>query len=131
MKPVRPCIRPGCERPAVATLTYVYEDASMIVGPLSGKAEPHAYDLCETHANSITAPRGWDVIRLQTDYAPAPPTSDDLMALADAVLEASRRPKPYVSPAARRPARSIVEPAKAPPARPYLRLMHTERTDDE
>ena len=122
-------MRPGCARPAVATLTYVYEDASMIVGPLSVKAEPHAYDLCEPHAQAITAPRGWDVIRLQVDHRPAEPSSDDLTALADAVREASRRPKPYVPPAERRPARAVTE--RAEPARPRLRLVHRQGDDDE
>lgn len=106
----------------MATLTYVYQDSSMIVGPLSVKAEPHAYDLCEEHATSITAPQGWDVIRLQTDYRPAEPSHDDLTALADAVLEASRRPKPYVPPASRRPARPVTH--REEPARPQLRLIH-------
>lgn len=53
-------------------------------------AEPHTYDLCEPHARSLTAPRGWDLVRHDGDFAPPPPTTDDLVALADAVREAAR-----------------------------------------
>jgi hypothetical protein len=60
------------------------------VGPLAAFAEPHTYDLCEPHARSLTAPRGWDLVRHDGDFAPPPPTTDDLVALADAVREAAR-----------------------------------------
>jgi hypothetical protein len=53
-------------------------------------AEPHAYDLCDFHADKLSAPRGWEVIRLATDPASLEPTEDDLLALADAVREAAR-----------------------------------------
>ncbi|MDO5727015.1 MAG: DUF3499 domain-containing protein [Bowdeniella nasicola] len=115
MKSARPCIRPGCDRPAAATLTYVYKDSSMIIGPLAMKAVPHTYDLCAEHAQTITAPAGWDVIRLQTDYRAAEPTHDDLSALADAVLQASKRAKPYIPPERRRLARPVTERAEHPP----------------
>ena len=29
-------------------------------------AEPHSYDLCSEHAGRLTAPRGWEVVRLVT-----------------------------------------------------------------
>jgi hypothetical protein len=60
------------------------------VGPLAAFAEPHTYDLCEPHARSLTAPRGWELVRHDGDFAPPPPTTDDLVALADAVREAAR-----------------------------------------
>ena len=70
-----------------------------MVGPLAAFAEPHTYDLCEPHARSLTAPRGWDLVRHDGDFAPPPPTTDDLVALADAVREAARpapvRPDPH------------------------------------
>jgi hypothetical protein len=90
----RRCSRNGCPRPAVATLTYVYSDSTAVVGPLAAFAEPHTYDLCEPHARSLTAPRGWDLVRHDGDFAPPPPTTDDLVALADAVREAARPPAP-------------------------------------
>jgi uncharacterized protein DUF3499 len=86
----RRCSRNGCPRQAVATLTYVYSDSTAVVGPLAAFAEPHTYDLCEPHARSLTAPRGWDLVRHDGDFAPPPPTTDDLVALADAVREAAR-----------------------------------------
>ena len=73
-------------------MTYVYSDSTAVVGPLAAFAEPHTYDLCESHARSLTAPRGWDLVRHDGDFAPPPPTTDDLVALADAVREAARPP---------------------------------------
>jgi len=74
----------------VATLTYVYADSTAVLGPLATYAEPHCYDLCATHAERLTAPRGWEVLRLAPDPDALLPSSDDLAALADAVREAAR-----------------------------------------
>ena len=38
----RPCCRVTCSRPAVATLTFDYEDRLAVVGPLAMVADPHA-----------------------------------------------------------------------------------------
>lgn len=86
----RRCSRPSCRRPAVSTLTYVYADSTAVLGPLATFAEPHAYDLCEEHSERLTAPRGWDVVRLDPDPAALEPSHDDLQALADAVRSAAR-----------------------------------------
>lgn len=88
----RQCTRATCVRPAVATLTYVYADSTAVLGPLATHAEPHSYDLCAEHAQRLTVPRGWEVVRLAVDLATPAPTTDDLVALADAVREASRAP---------------------------------------
>ena len=74
----------------MATLTYVYADQTAVLGPLATYAEPHCYDLCEQHTDRMTAPRGWEVVRLQPDPDALRPSSDDLEALADAVREAAR-----------------------------------------
>jgi len=74
----------------VATLTYVYADSTAVLGPLATYAEPHCYDLCVEHSERLVAPRGWEVIRLAPDPASLEPSSDDLLALADAVREAAR-----------------------------------------
>ena len=74
----------------MATLTYVYSDRAAVLGPLATYAEPHTYDLCSAHATRLTAPRGWDVVRLATEYPEPQPSTDDLLALADAVREAGR-----------------------------------------
>ena len=80
----RRCTRNSCERPAVATLTYSYQDSTVVVGPMSLYAEPHTYDLCSEHADRVNPPRGWEVLRLEYSGAPAE-EGDDLLALADAV----------------------------------------------
>ena len=90
MTPSRRCSRTACTDAAVATLTYVYAESQAIVGPLAALHEPHQYDLCETHAARLTAPRGWEVVRHDGPPTPHQPTSDDLEALADAVREAAR-----------------------------------------
>ncbi len=86
----RRCSRTPCGRPAVATLTYVYADQTAVLGPLATYAEPHAYDLCEAHSERLSAPLGWEVLRLPTDNDVHGPSGDDLLALADAVREAAR-----------------------------------------
>jgi Protein of unknown function (DUF3499) len=69
----------------VYTLTYVYRDSTAVLGPLAAYVEPHCYDLCEKHAARLTAPRGWDVVRLPAD--PVAERADDLEALANAVMD--------------------------------------------
>lgn len=92
----RGCSKTGCARPAVATLTYAYADRAIVLGPLATYAEPHTYDLCRDHAERLTAPRGWDVVRVGGEFSEPALAGDDLLALADAVREAGR-------PGARRP----------------------------
>jgi hypothetical protein len=56
--------------------------------PLGPSHEPGAYDMCAEHAEALSAPVGWEVIRLPGIDNPAPdPPADDLMALAAAVRE--------------------------------------------
>ena len=74
----------------MATLTYVYADSTAVLGPLATYAEPHCYDLCEMHSTRLTAPRGWEIVRIAPDPDALKPTSDDLEALANAVREAAR-----------------------------------------
>ncbi len=113
----RRCTRTACRRPAVSTLTYVYADQTAVLGPLSTFAEPHAYDLCEVHGQRLSAPRGWDVLRLAPDPSLSGPTDDDLCALADAVREAAR-PAEVVAPAE--------ETGREVARRGHLRVLVTE-----
>ncbi len=92
MSLARRCSRTPCGRPAVQTLTYVYADQTAVLGPLATYAEPHAYDLCAPHSDRLSAPRGWEVLRLVSDVTDTGPSTDDLLALADAVREAGRPP---------------------------------------
>ncbi|MDY5139472.1 DUF3499 family protein, partial [Actinotignum timonense] len=55
MSPLRKCSRTTCQQPAVATLTYQYAEATAVIGPLSPVASPGTFDLCEAHAESVTA----------------------------------------------------------------------------
>ena len=72
----------------------MYADQTAVLGPLATFAEPHAYDLCGVHSDRLSAPRGWEVLRLAPDPAAAGPSDDDLLALADAVREAGRPAPP-------------------------------------
>jgi hypothetical protein len=90
VSPTRRCSRTACGRSAVNTLTYVYADQTAVLGPLALSAEPHAYDLCDAHSERLSAPRGWEVMRLAPDPTLRGPSNDDLLALADAVREAAR-----------------------------------------
>jgi hypothetical protein len=107
----RRCSRQTCTRDAVTTLTYVYSDSTAVVGPLAAHAEPHAYDLCAVHADRLTVPRGWHVVRLELPEALA--RRDDL----DAVAEAVREPEP--GPAVRERPRAALRDVSLPrpPAR--------------
>lgn len=91
----RRCSRTACKQPAIFTLTYVYRDSTAVLGPLAAYVEPHCYDLCATHAGRLTAPLGWEVVRLPAE--PAAQANDDLEALANAVREAAR-PQPAEEP---------------------------------
>jgi hypothetical protein len=86
---IRQCSRSACRRSAVATLTYVYADSTAVLGPLALYAEPHSYDLCGDHAERLTVPRGWEVLRLALPETPPEPNPDDLLALANAVRQAA------------------------------------------
>src|SRR5699024_8342834 len=83
----RRCSRPGCGRPAVATLTYAYSEQTAVVGPLVEEEDPHSWDLCSHHADKITAPQGWELVRV--DHIELE-DDEDLLALAEAVRGAGR-----------------------------------------
>ncbi len=85
----RRCSRPACKQTALYTLTYVYRDSTAVLGPLAAFVEPHCYDLCARHADRMTAPRGWDVVRLPVVPVDEQEEADDLEALANAVREAT------------------------------------------
>ena len=59
----RTCSKVACSGDAVATLTWVYADSTAVLGPLAPRNEPHSWDLCARHAERLTVPQGWNVIR--------------------------------------------------------------------
>lgn len=78
----------------MATLVYAYADSTAVIGPLAPAPDPHAWDLCEHHASHITAPVGWELVRVEevdiTDDELEAMDEEDLTALANAVREAGR-----------------------------------------
>ena len=120
----RLCSRQGCNRVAVATLTYVYADSTAVLGPLATLPEPHAYDFCAEHVERFTAPRGWEIVRLAI---PEPVTTldrDDVYALADALHQAEKRDADTVDRLSPRRTRERLGGEDAPPpAKPGLHLV--------
>lgn len=57
----RSCARSTCQRPAAATLSYSYADRIVWIEPLTEEAHPMVHDMCAQHADSVTAPLGWQV----------------------------------------------------------------------
>jgi len=98
----------------------VYADQTAVLGPLATYAEPHAYDLCEEHSERLSAPRGWEVLRLVQDD-PHAHSSDDLLALADAVREAAQ-PRPAQDEAPERAPFEMREVAR----KGHLRVLRSE-----
>ncbi|WP_433606121.1 DUF3499 domain-containing protein [Prescottella agglutinans] len=117
MRSLRRCCRPGCKNPAVATLTYVYSDSTAVVGPLATVAEPHSWDLCETHASRITAPKGWELVRYEGGFSSSTPDEDDLTALAEAVREAGLGERPRTDAGSSESRPGAVSPSAPPTAR--------------
>ncbi|XKH55628.1 DUF3499 domain-containing protein [Citricoccus nitrophenolicus] len=143
MGSMRQCSKTSCQSAALATLTYNYADSTVVLGPMSRLAEPHTYDLCEKHSRSMTAPKGWELLRIQLPEGaerPVPEEPDDLLALAHAVREPSVRSEPARSGSSSTPlvgrrgtspdagprpetTGSVNGDAPARPGRPTLRLL--------
>lgn len=56
----RTCARPGCDRVAIATLSYNYGDRVVWVDDLAAEAHPMVHDLCDEHAELLRIPLGWE-----------------------------------------------------------------------
>ncbi|GAA4521628.1 DUF3499 domain-containing protein [Brachybacterium paraconglomeratum] len=95
-----------------------------MLGPLSRISEPHAYDLCSEHATRMTAPRGWELLRVPG----AEMVSDDLVALADAVRPRQANPEsaPATPPGTARSARDTPARREAP-----ARHLHVVRSTND
>ena len=55
----RQCSRTGCSDRAEVTLTYHYGRSQVWLDDLSPERDPHAYDLCDRHAERLSVPAGW------------------------------------------------------------------------
>ncbi len=102
----------------------MYADSTAVLGPLATYAEPHCYDLCQMHSERMTAPRGWEIVRISPDPEALKPSSDDLEALANAVREAARPRYIQDQPAENLPV-DVTEGAR----RGHLRILHTTLGD--
>jgi Protein of unknown function (DUF3499) len=58
----RACARPGCSETATATFVYDYQERTTWLDALAGERHPMAYDLCSSHADSLSVPRGWRLV---------------------------------------------------------------------
>ncbi|UWX97942.1 DUF3499 domain-containing protein [Arthrobacter zhaoxinii] len=118
MESLRQCSRSACRHPAVATLTYVYSDSTAVLGPLATYAEPHCYDLCAEHSARLTAPLGWELVRLNLEGRPRTPGRDELSALVDAVREQAAKAPDEDGPEPQRNSKHALErPAETPGTR--------------
>lgn len=64
----------------------------LVLGPLARQPEPFTYDLCRDHADKLTPPQGWQVVRLTTRYDDVPLSAAD----PEALLKAMKEPLPPV-----------------------------------
>lgn len=83
-------------------MTYAYAESTAVVGPLAPAAEPHSWDLCDHHAEKITAPLGWEMLRVNHIDID---DDEDLTALAEAVREPAVSPAGSSNPTGRRSTR--------------------------
>lgn len=58
----RQCRRNGCAHPAAASLTFRYAAAQACLSELVDDPDPQQWDLCPSHAESLTVPRGWELV---------------------------------------------------------------------
>lgn len=79
-------------------MTFDYQESTAILGPLAARADPVGYDLCQKHSERLSAPRGWQVVRLANSFTAPEPDDDELMALANAVRAASHASGPQAHP---------------------------------
>jgi hypothetical protein len=93
----RPCARPGCSVPAVATLTFRYPTREAWIERLVDEPRHQSYDLCPAHAARTKPPHGWQLRdrrpedERRVELPPAPPADlggDRTVAVLAAALRA-------------------------------------------
>ncbi|MEX0831997.1 MAG: DUF3499 family protein [Nitriliruptoraceae bacterium] len=99
----RPCARPACPSPAIATLTFDYRRREAWVDVLVDESDPGSYDLCAGHVGRTRAPQGWKLRdRRPTDerYQDTPPVrpADFSSQRTIAVIAAALRAVPSLVP---------------------------------
>ena len=81
---VRRCSRTSCNERAVAILSYNYGDQVAHLSPIQGFVEPHTYDLCLRHSQSLKVPVGWKIIINEISDQPVA-SHEDFNEIANAV----------------------------------------------
>lgn len=61
MRPVRECAKLGCREEATATMATRYRDRVLWIADLIPERDPNLIDLCDPHADAMTAPYGWEL----------------------------------------------------------------------
>lgn len=97
---IRSCRRPGCGWAATASLSFRYATGQVWLRDLSPTPDPSLYDLCASHADALTVPRGWEQVDERT------PGADEV---------AARRPR-VAGPADVAPLREPVSAGRVGPA---------------
>lgn len=62
----RICARPGCDRHAIATLSYNYANSEVFLEDLASEKHPMVHDLCDRHAETLRVPNGWTLTDTRT-----------------------------------------------------------------
>ena len=120
----RHCARSACAARARTTLTYDYAHQMAVLGPLAQQSTPGAYDLCREHAQRLSAPQGWELVRLPEADEEPPPPADDLLALADAIREVGlRHDDPLPTPGSTRGAPDLGDSVVVLAERGHLRVI--------
>lgn len=61
------CSKPSCKRTGAVVLAYDYalKRASLEISEEPGEMSPHLYRLCDSCADRLVLPRGWELIDLR------------------------------------------------------------------
>lgn len=59
---VRECAKLGCREMASATMATRYRDRILWVADLIPERDPGLIDLCDSHADSMVPPYGWELV---------------------------------------------------------------------
>ena len=60
---MRTCAKLNCRSRAAVTAALRYGDREVVVGDLSPDPDPTLVDLCREHAERLTPPMGWRIVR--------------------------------------------------------------------
>lgn len=95
----RVCNRPGCDRPAVARLSYDPVGCQVWLDVLPERSGP-AQEICELHTDRLTVPRGWmlcDRRAAEPALFVAPPP-EPVEPVGAVTVVPSRRARPHIEP---------------------------------